>query len=274
MRRILPVLLFALAANAPLAAQGEKSFDHSKFDALLGAHVSEDGLVDYSGFDDSPDFQHYLTSLVEAQPEALSEPEQLAFWINSYNAYTIELINRHQEKKSIRNINKTLGFFSGKGPWKERFAEVAGEEWTLDEIEHEVIRKRFFEPRIHFALVCAALGCPPLLPEAYTGAELGEQLDGRVRVFLLESPGKNRVVPGEGMVYLSPIFDWYRDDFPPGTPGLGLFLAQYYPPGPERTLLESGQFQIDHTDYDWKLNAQALEHPGSGNSSAPGRIPF
>ena len=180
MRRILPVLLFALAANAPLAAQGEKSFDHSKFDALLGAHVSEDGLVDYSGFDDSPDFQHYLTSLVEAQPEALSEPEQLAFWINSYNAYTIELINRHQEKKSIRNINKTLGFFSGKGPWKERFAEVAGEEWTLDEIEHEVIRKRFFEPRIHFALVCAALGCPPLLPEAYTGAELEEQLDGRV----------------------------------------------------------------------------------------------
>ena len=138
-------------------------------------------------------------------------------------------------------------------------AGVAGKVWTLDEIEHEIIRERFSEPRIHFALVCAALGCPPLRSEAYRGEELDAQLDDQAARFLTESPSKNRVDTVEGVVYLSRIFDWYRGDFSPGSQDLGRFLARYHPPGPERELLESGRFDVKFTDYDWSLN-------GSGGS--------
>jgi hypothetical protein len=243
-----------LAAGPALRAQESQTFDHSIFDSLLRDHVSPEGLVDYDAFARSPDFKQYLGLLGEARPAPLSEAERLAFWINVYNAYTIELINSHGERKSIRNINKTLGIFSGKGPWKERLAKVAGTVWTLDEIEHEIIRQRFTEPRIHFALVCAALGCPPLRNEAYSGEHLEAQLDDQAKRFLTESPGKNRVDREERVVHLSRIFDWYRDDFPAGSEGLGRFLAQYHPIGPKRELLDSGRFEVKFTDYDWSLN--------------------
>ncbi len=243
-----------LLAGTPLSAQGPEAFDHSIFDELLRAHVSQHGLVDYDAFGRSPAFQRYLTALAGARLDLMAEPERLALWINAYNAYTIELVNRHEERESIRNINKTLGLFGGKGPWKERLAEVAGESWTLDEIEQDIIRKRFSEPRIHFALVCAALGCPPLRTEAYVGFRLDRQLDDQARAFLVESPEKNRVDPTNGVVHLSPIFDWYRGDFPVGTDGLGGFLARFHPPGPTRDLLQNGRFRVDFTDYDWSLN--------------------
>jgi hypothetical protein len=230
MRSILLAILILLAGSA-LGAQDSQTFDHSIFDDLLRDHVSPEGLVDYDAFAVNPDFQRYLELLSDAQPASLSAADALALWINAYNAYTIQLINRHGERKSIRNINKTLGLFSIKGPWKERLAKVAGKVWTLDEIEHEVIRTRFSEPRIHFALVCAALGCPPLRSEAYSGEELEAQLDDQANKFLVKSPTKNRVDTDERVVHLSRIFDWYRDDFPPGSGGFGRFLAQYHPPG-------------------------------------------
>jgi len=254
MRRLLTSAAFALLANGTLSAQQPATFDHSLFDQLLRAHVSPDGLVDYDAFGSSPDFQPYLAALSEASLEFLPDSERLAFWINAYNAYTIELINRHGERESIRNINKTLGLFGGKGPWKERLAETAGKAWTLDEIEQEIIRKQFSEPRVHFALVCAALGCPPLRNEAYVGESLDRQLDEQARAFLLDSPEKNRVDSEKGVVYLSPIFDWYREDFPAGSAGLGGFLLRFHPPGAARDLLQSGQFRVESTDYDWTLN--------------------
>ncbi len=195
-----------------------------------------------------------LTTLAQAHLDPLPESERLSLWINAYNAHTIELINRRGERKSIRNINKTLGLFGGKGPWKERLAEVAGSVWTLDEIEQEIIRKRFSEPRIHFALVCAAIGCPPLRNEAYVGERLDRQLGDQARAFLAESPAKNRIDTAEGVAYLSPIFDWYREDFPAGTAGLGGFIARFHPSGPVKELLQSGRFRVEFTDYDWSLN--------------------
>jgi len=172
--------------------------------------VSPEGLVDYDAFSESAEFQTYLKLLAEARLESLNEAERLALWINAYNAYTIQLINNHGERESIRNINKTLGLFGGNGPWKERFGEVGGKIWTLDEIEHEIIRERFSEPRVHFALVCAALGCPPLRNEAYVGEELEGQLGDQASAFLVESPLKNRVETENGVVHLSRVFDWYR----------------------------------------------------------------
>lgn len=248
-------LLVCATLVLPTNGAGQ-AFDHSTFDQLLRLHVDSAGLVDYDAFGSSAEFARYLTSLSEAEFENASQGEQLALWINAYNAYTIALVTRHGERRSIRNINRTSGFIRGKGPWSERFAGVGGRTYTLDEIEHEIIRPRFGEPRIHFALVCAALGCPPLRRKAYTGSDLNRQLDEQAQAFLLSSPDKNFVNVASRTVWLSPIFDWYGKDFGRNDAELLTHLARYYPPGPERELLRSGKAKVQFTEYEWSLNHQ------------------
>ncbi len=249
------VLLASMAASPPLRAQ-TTTFDQSAFDSLLHRDVVN-GMVDYDAFKRSPEFAAYLQRLARFDPATLPEPERLAFWINAYNAYTIALINEHNERASIRDINKTLGFLKLKGPWSEPLATVAGHHYTLDDIEHRIIRPTFHEPRIHFALVCAAMGCPPLRSEAYTGAELNQQLDGQARIFLRESPTKNRVDAAGRKVYVSMIFNLYKKDFGGTDASVGRFIARFYPAGAARQVLESGDFKLFETPYDWTLNSQA-----------------
>jgi len=246
--------VFAAILASALAATS--TCDHAAFDALLRANV-RDGLVDYDAFARSSGFSSYLASLGEASLEGREESERLAFWMNAYNAWTIELVNRHHERDSIRNIRRTLDHMPLESPWSERMVRAAGRELTLDEVEHGILRKEFEEPRVHFALVCAALSCPPLRGEAYTGARLDEQLDDQARAFLLRSPEANRVDPAAGEVWVSPIFIWYRDDFGGTDEALGRYLARYWPDGPERRLLLSGRFRLRETDYDWSLNSVA-----------------
>ena len=247
----MPHATAAWCVAAALAA-GDGAFDHSAFDRLLKAHVV-DGMVDYDAFSRAPGLPRYLDQLARAQPDTLSEKEQLAYWINAYNAYTIRLVNAHGERKSIRNIDKTLGVIKAMGPWKEEIVRAGGETMSLDHVEHEIIRKRFREPRIHFALVCAARSCPPLRREAYTGERLEAQLDDQARIFIAQSPDQNRVDVERATVHLSPIFTWFKDDF---GPDLGRFLARYVSHGPERRLLESGKFKVVETPYDWSLNSR------------------
>lgn len=243
-------LLFASATSL-----WADSFDHSLFDALLKKHV-KDGLVNYDGFKAAPEFRTYLASLDRVRVEKLDANERLAFWINAYNAFTIELINKYNERQSIRNINKTLGL-SLKGPWREPIVLVGGIKRHLDNVEHDIIRKQWKEPRIHFALVCAAIGCPPLRSEAYTGASLDAQLDDQARAFLLRSPQKNRVDVVKRIVYGSPIYtSYYREDFGSADAAIGRYLSRFFPSGPEKELLLSGRFQLVSTDYDWTLNRQ------------------
>ncbi len=243
-----------VASVLAVAMAASPAFDHAAFDRLLRRHVT-DGLVDYDAFERSKEFPAYLEALASARLEDLPEPERLAFWINAYNAWTIEQINAHEERESIRNINKTLGLLPLKGPWSEKMVHAAGRTLSLDDVEHEIIRKQFDEPRIHFALVCAALGCPPLRSEAYTGERLEEQLEEQARTFLRRSPLNNRVDVAEGTVWASPILTWYKDDFGGTDESLGRFLARYWPEGPERELLLSGRFRVRKTAYDWTLNS-------------------
>jgi hypothetical protein len=253
------VALGALLLMIPVArsASGQSPrVDHSLFDRLLRDHVDPQGRVDYDAFARNANFERYLDLLARTDPAPLPEPERLALWINAYNAYTIALINQHGERRSIRNINRTLGLLPLKGPWAEPIARVGGRTYTLDEIEHGIIRREFNEPRIHFVLVCAALGCPPLRREAYTGDRLDAQLDEEATRFLLRSPAKNRVDVAGRTVYLSPIFRWYRGDFGRNDADIGRYLARFHPPGEARTLLEGGDFRIRYTPYDWALNIQ------------------
>lgn len=255
------VLMLAALLGLPAGAAPASAFDHAAFDALLHAHV-RDGRVDYDAFKAAPSFRGYLDALDRAAPDAFAEPERLAFWIDVYNAYTIELIVQHDERESIRNINKFLGLVAAKGPWKEPLVRAAGRRLTLDEVEHEIIRKQFREPRIHFALVCAAVSCPPLRSEAYVGARLEQQLDQQARLFLLHTPAGNRVDLAARRLYVSPIFDWFRQDFGGSDASIGRFIAQYHSPGPERDLLLSGAFELETTPYDWSLNSVARGEAG------------
>lgn len=250
------IVLAAVAAFAghPRALHAQRAFDHAGFDTLLKRHV-RDGLVDYDAFDAAPAFRSYLDRLAAFDPSVLPRAEQLAFWINAYNAYTIALILAHDERESIRNINRTLGL-SLKGPWRERVVRVGGKRYSLDEVEHDIVRPRFNEPRIHFPVVCAALGCPPLRSEAYRGDALDAQLDDQSRRFLLATPAINRVDAATRTVALSPIFNWYKEDFGGDGKAIGRFVARYFPQGAERSLLESGRFALTFTEYDWRLNAQ------------------
>jgi hypothetical protein len=257
LRRTRGAVLLALVLGAvpPAWSAGPAAgtFDHGPFDALLRQHV-RDGRVDYDAFARAATFPRYLEALSGADPARLDSKDRLAFWINAYNAYTIHLINSHGERESIRNINKTLGVVKAKGPWQQEIVKAGGRVLSLDHVEHEIIRKEWNEARIHFALVCAAIGCPPLRPEAYTGARLEAQLQDQARLFLLQSPEKNRVDVAARTVYLNMIFEYYKEDFGTTDAAIGRYVASFHPPGPARDLLESGQFKVIKTDYDWRLN--------------------
>ena len=234
-------------------------FDHGLFDGLLRSHVAKE-LVDYEAFARAPAMPEYLAKLEQARPETLSEPERLAFWINVYNAYTIQVINAFGHGKSIRDI-AILGR-DGKpvSAWKAPVVRVGGHTYTLDEVEHDLIRARFREPRAHFALVCAAIGCPPLRSEAYVGDRLESELDDQARSFLYGRSKGCRVDAANGIVYLSQIFVWYRDDFGANDAAVGRFIARYLPETPERRVLMSGRFRLVPIPFDWGLNDLRQAH--------------
>lgn len=228
------------------------SSPHATYHSLLRANV-RGGLVDYDAFARAPAFAGYLDALAHTNPDTLPRSGQLAFWINAYNAYTIAQVNAHGERRSIRNIDRRFGV-GPSGAWSEAMAAVGGHRYTLDQIEHERIRPVFHEPRVHFALVCAALGCPPLRSEAYDGAMLDAQLDDQARRFIAASPTKNRVDRATGTVWLSPIFRWYGDDFAQNTAGILRYVAQYVASDDDRVFLRSGTATVKWTAYDWNLN--------------------
>lgn len=251
---LITITVAALAVESSPAAE---RFDHGAFDRLLRDHVAA-GLVDYDAFANAPAFETYLGKLAGFDPARLPRDEQLAFWINAYNAYTIRLITKHRQRQSIRNINKKFGLFRGLGPWAEKLVVVGGATYDLESVEQRIIRPTFREPRIHFVLVCAAMGCPPLRSEAYTGEDLERQLDDQARIFLIQSPDKNRVELAARTVRVSQVFQFndYEKDFGGSPAAVMRFIGRYHPPGPERDLLESGTATMTYTEYDWTLNSQ------------------
>jgi hypothetical protein len=260
-RIALACLLVVLAAH-PLRAL---ALDHGPWDELLQRHVVElrggqATQVDYAGMSrDRSTLGRYLaaTSAVSrTEFDRWPEPEQLAFLINAYNAWTVELILRGDPAiASIRELGSLL-----RSPWKRRFIPLLGETRSLDDIEHGLIRGsgRYREPRIHFAVNCASIGCPALRREAYVAARLEEQLEDAARQFIGDRT-RNRVM-GEA-VQVSSIFKWYREDFETGWRGarhLGEFLALYGTAlgldEAGRRRLVAGDLGISFLDYDWRLN--------------------
>ncbi len=236
------------------------AFDHGRFDAALDAFVDARGRVDYAGLKRSGALDPYLASLDAATPEAMPPAERLAFWINVYNAWTLRLILDHYPVRSIKRITParlpglTLYLPKLNSPWEYRIVRAGGRRLTLNEVEHGILRKTFGEPRIHFALVCAARSCPKLRREAFTGARLDAQLDDQARDFL-HDPAKNRIPDAPGLIRLSPIFRWFRRDFARDDRGLQAFLAPYFD-GDVRNRLLRGAYRVRYLRYDWRLNEQ------------------
>lgn len=251
----------------PSSAGVGKTVDHSAFDTLLRRHVV-DGHVDYAAFAREPSFAAYLASLDKVEPKQLDEPERLAFWLNVYNAFTIQLVAQHGETESIRNINKTFGLLRLKGPWSAPIVHAAGRTLTLDDVMHNILRKEFNDPRVHFAMVYAAMGSPPLRSEAYHGARLEAQLEDQGRRFLRESPTANRLekLQRSRVLVLSPIFTYYREDFGATRADRSRFLAHWFEAS-DSTMFQTGRYNAVESSFDWTLNsqrqwaAQALKRP-------------
>jgi hypothetical protein len=177
-------------------------------------------------------------------------PQQIAFWLNAYNAYTVRLVLDHYPIRSIRKIG-LLPFAA----FRTRFIPIhvlGDRDLSLDAIENDVLRKRFREPRIHFALVCAAVSGPKIGTEAYRAADLDAELTARARAFLADGT-KNHYVASLKTLYLSPIFDWYRADFEAAAGSLVAFVAPYLPE-PEATAVREPGVKIVFLPYAWALN--------------------
>lgn len=243
---------FALTIVCTPAEEADFDHTHAAFTAVLKDSVKNE-RVNYAALKSKPDpLGTYLTSLA-AVPEktfnSWSKDQRLAFLINLYNASTLKLVIYHYPVKSIKDIGS---FF--KGPWDQPVVQVFGQTVTLNHIENDIIRAKYGEPRAHFALVCASIGCPPLRAEAFDAAKLNEQLDDQGRAFFATS-AKNRVDAKGGVLYLSPIFKWFKSDFTGKSGNLEKFVAPFFNDA-DKTAILSGKLNIQFTDYDWSLNQQ------------------
>ncbi len=271
-------ILCGLSAVLPTVHAAQ--FSHTQLDEVLKTYV-KDGRVDYKALkmrqvraDSAGPLSDYVDSLgrvPQADYDAWSETDKIAFWINAYNAITLQIVLNHYPitkmlipagipfpTNSIRQIP---------GQWDKITHNIMGRKMTLNDIEHGTLRKLFKEPRIHMALVCAAKGCPPLRGEAYEGSRLSEQLDDQARAYL-SSPAGFKLDTVRKKVSLSAIFQWFSEDFlnvygDPKEPKwladkkrvVIAFASKYVGPQ-EREFLKKENYQVSFLSYDWSLNEQ------------------
>ncbi|MEQ1744674.1 MAG: DUF547 domain-containing protein, partial [Saprospiraceae bacterium] len=209
---------------------------HEAWDRLLRKHVNASGKVNYKGFRaDKAALDTYLAALATNPPaEGWSRAEKMAYWINAYNAFTIDLITDNYPVASIMNLD-------GGKTWDVKRIELGGKKYSLNQIENDILRPQFKDARIHFAVNCAARSCPPLHNRAYTADNLATMLEQRTRQFV-NDPKYNTL--SEGKAQVSKIFEWYAADFG----NLREFLNRY------AAAQVSGDAVIGFAEYDWALN--------------------
>lgn len=261
------VLVAALQPGVGRAQAAAFDHTHAGWTALLRKHVrvlrgGQASQVAYAGFAaDRAALKVYLDSLSAVAAAAFAtwpKAERQAFLINAYNAFTVELIlTRYPDLKSIKDLGSLLN-----SPWKPKWITLLGGKVSLDDIEHAMLRKRgdYDDPRVHFGVNCASIGCPALREEAFVAARLDAQLDEQALRFMADRT-RNRFNAQRGRLELSKIFDWFGEDFRLGHRGVGslpAFAARYADQlaeaAPERERIRGGGVEIAFTDYDWALN--------------------
>jgi len=256
-------LLIAFAASAGAQSLAERfaahdpaskiTVDHSAWDAMLKAYVKPDGdlnRVDYATWkrESRDDLLGYIERLERTDVASLSRPEQYAYWVNLYNAVTVALILKHYPVDTIRDIDISPGFFAN-GPWGAELVTVDGVKLSLDNIEHDILRVNWDEPRVHYAVNCASVGCPNLARDAYTGERLDAQLGSAAAAYVASPRG---VRFEGGRVTASKIYSWYDEDFGNSEAGVIAHLRKYA--GGETARRLNDLSSIDDYAYDWSLN--------------------
>ncbi len=263
-----------LGVAAAVAVSGTRASDfdqtHAAWTALLRKHVvplrgGQASQVRYRGFKiDRAALRVYrdsLSTVSEAAFKAFDRPQQMAFLINGYNAFTVELIlTKYPELSSIKDLGSVLS-----SPWKPKWIPLLGGKVSLDDIEHGMLRERgrFDDPRVHFVVNCASIGCPPLREEAFVAERLDGQLDEQASRFMSDRT-RNRFDAAAGRLEVSKIFDWYGGDFNLGHHGIAslpAFLSRYAnslaDAQANRERVRDRRAEISFLPYDWKLNDAA-----------------
>ena len=242
-------LVLIFLSVVPVAA-----FDFSDWDTLIKKHVrmkKVDGVmisaVNYKNLKSNEKFKKLVSRLNLVHEDSLkTRDEELTFWINTYNILAAKMVADHFPIKSIKDAGN---FFSP--VWKKPAGHVAGKERTLNEIEHEILRK-MDEPRIHVAIVCASVSCPDLRLEAFKADSLNEQLNDQMKMFLQSSEKGMRIDKNNNRVYLSSIFKWFEDDFE-SRGGVLKFISNYVSPEIAKELSDS-RIDVSYLDYNWSVN--------------------
>ena len=238
--------LFIICFPLTLFTFSQKALSHNPWDKLLKKNVNASGIVNYKNFQkDKTELDAYLKILNENPPQSSwSKNDQKAFWINAYNAYTVSLILNHYPVKSIKDIGGSI--YKINTPWDIRFITIGGEKYDLNNIEHKMLRRKFNDPRIHFAIVCASMSCARLSRDAYTGDKLEAQLEAAGKDFLNDKT-KNNIRADKAE--LSKYFTWYQGDFTKKG-SLVDFINKY-----SQTKINENT-KISYLDYNWSLNEQ------------------
>jgi len=247
-----PADLVATANN-----RSKQTVDHSAWTKLLGTYVKPgpDGLnrVDYAAFKRGgrTALKQYISKMQTIDPQRLNRNEQFAFLANLYNAKTIDIVLDHYPVKSIKDISLGGGLFAAftGGPWKAKVLRINGVALSLNDIEHGILRKVFKDPRVHYAVNCASIGCPNLGTKAWTGTGLSDQLDAAARAYINHSRGAR--VTSKGLI-VSSIYNWFKADFGGTDKGVIAHLKRYASPELAKKLAKVSS--ISSHAYDWRLN--------------------
>lgn len=236
--------LSCATSTGKVSAPGEP-VSHDLWNDLLQQHVNDDGFVNYKGFiEDSLMLNQYLQLLASSHPQdTWSREEQMAYWINAYNAFTVKLIVDHYPVPSIKDIKRGIPFVNT--VWDIKFIHLQDQTYDLNNIEHGILRKYYDDARIHAAVNCASYSCPRLRNEAFVAKRLEEQLDDAMRSFI-NDPLRNRVSADKAE--LSQIFSWFSGDFKQDARSIREYINRYA----DEKLSENGK--ITYIDYDWRLN--------------------
>ena len=265
---LLGTALLAAACGAPEPEEIEgwdssdesnvERIDHRAWQELLDGYIATDesgvNLIDYEGLASSADgaarLNDYLEYLQGLDPRDYARAEQMAYWINLYNAMTVKVVLDAYPVETIRDIHE--GVVPYTGPWDDVHARVAGEDMTLNHMEHGILRPLWRDERIHYAVNCAAYGCPHLIATAFTAANTEELLEAGARAYVNNLRGVD--VVDEDFIVISSIYDWYAEDFGDTEESVTAHLRQYAE-GELATFLETFEGAIEY-DYDWSLNEQ------------------
>lgn len=251
MKTIILVLLFISTLGFA------QEIDHTVFTKIL-KEVNINGMVNYKELKTSNRLDGYIKILKSTDPNKLvSDHSKMAFWINVYNAFTIKAVVDNYPIESINDLHKggrILGHILSTTVWDNDFININGHEYSLNDVEHEILRKQFKDRRIHFAIVCASISCPKLRNEAYEAAKLEEQLEDQARQFFRDET-KNKFDSENKVAYLSKILDWFSGDFGNDEEEILVFISKYIDKDLRESIINNnGKWEVEYLDYDWGLN--------------------